>query len=371
MSNLLHRITILLVCLVWPLIWVGGQVTTYDAGMAVPDWPGTYGYNLFLYPYETWLYGPFDLFIEHGHRLLGALVGMVAIAAVVTAFLTEQRRWVRWLTVAVLIAVCAQGGLGGARVVLADRTLAMLHGCLAELFFSLCVVLLVVTGRWWATAGDPATGDDWVPSRRLIGWTATIAGLAFVQVLLGAQLRHVQPVATPGAFKHLVYSHLATALVVLLMTLLLAWRLRFRPHTRFRQHTGEAKLDERKPDESKPHRSKRGCGDLALSLPSVVLLTLVGFQITLGLATWVARYGLPRFAQATPDLAAFLVKSQAFFDSLVITAHVAVGALVLVTAVFLCLRLARARDTRARDTRARGIPHTASDRHTDSISFGK
>jgi cytochrome c oxidase assembly protein subunit 15 len=67
--SLLHRLTVLIVCLVWPLIWVGGLVTTYDAGMSVPDWPGTYGYNLFLYPYETWLFGPFDLFIEHGHRL--------------------------------------------------------------------------------------------------------------------------------------------------------------------------------------------------------------------------------------------------------------------------------------------------------------
>ena len=70
-----HRLTVLVVCLVWPLIWVGGLVTTNDAGMAVPDWPNTYGYNLFLYPYDTWFFGPFDLFIEHGHRLLGAVVG--------------------------------------------------------------------------------------------------------------------------------------------------------------------------------------------------------------------------------------------------------------------------------------------------------
>ena len=54
-GQLVHRLSVLLVCLVWPLIWVGGLVTTYDAGMAVPDWPGTYGYNLFLYPYSTWL----------------------------------------------------------------------------------------------------------------------------------------------------------------------------------------------------------------------------------------------------------------------------------------------------------------------------
>ena len=63
-----HRLAVVLVCATFPLIWVGGLVTTYEAGMAVPDWPTTYGYNLFLYPWQTWILGPWDLFIEHGHR---------------------------------------------------------------------------------------------------------------------------------------------------------------------------------------------------------------------------------------------------------------------------------------------------------------
>ncbi len=150
----LHRFSVLAVCLVWPLIWIGGLVTTYDAGMAVPDWPNTYGYNLFLYPYKTWLFGPFDLLIEHGHRLLGAVVGMVAIGIVVLAWIGESRNWVVALAVGLLIAVITQGGLGGMRVVLGDRTLAMVHGCFAPAFFAMCVVMMVVTGRkWWlATA---------------------------------------------------------------------------------------------------------------------------------------------------------------------------------------------------------------------------
>ena len=78
-----HRLSIALALVTFPLIWVGGLVTTYDAGMAVPDWPGTYGYNLFRYPWQTWLAGPWDLFIEHGHRLLGATAGLLAIALVV------------------------------------------------------------------------------------------------------------------------------------------------------------------------------------------------------------------------------------------------------------------------------------------------
>ena len=80
MNRWSRRLALLLTVLTFPLIWVGGLVTTTDAGMAVPDWPNTYGYNMLLYPWESWLLGPWDLFIEHGHRLLGALVGMVTIA---------------------------------------------------------------------------------------------------------------------------------------------------------------------------------------------------------------------------------------------------------------------------------------------------
>ena len=81
-----------LVCATFPLIWVGGLVTTYDAGMAVPDWPNTYGYNLFLYPWQTWIDGPWDLFIEHGHRLFGALVGHADDRVLVVGVLVLRAR---------------------------------------------------------------------------------------------------------------------------------------------------------------------------------------------------------------------------------------------------------------------------------------
>ncbi len=188
----LHRLCVLSVCLVWPLIWVGGLVTTYDAGMSVPDWPGTYGYNLFLYPYKTWLLGPFDLFIEHGHRLLGAIVGFVAIGIVITATIKEPRRWVRWLCVGLLVMVIAQGLLGGMRVVLGDRTLAMIHGCFGPAFFAVCVVASVVTSKtWWRSD----VGSTELP--RLGLWILVVGfvlvGLSYLQLVLGAQLRHVQP----------------------------------------------------------------------------------------------------------------------------------------------------------------------------------
>src|SRR5438132_1897116 len=74
-----HRWAVALACATFPLLWVGGLVTTTKAGMAVPDWPNTYGYNLFLYPWQTWLAGPWDLFVEHGHRMLAASIGLLTI----------------------------------------------------------------------------------------------------------------------------------------------------------------------------------------------------------------------------------------------------------------------------------------------------
>src|SRR5579885_1906450 len=123
-SPLPHRLAMVLCCATFPLIWVGGLVTTYKAGMAVPDWPTTYGYNLFLYPWQTWLFGPWDLFIEHGHRLLGAVVGMLTLALAGCIWRLDGRPWMRWLALAAVGRVIFQGVLGGMRVRLDARLLA-------------------------------------------------------------------------------------------------------------------------------------------------------------------------------------------------------------------------------------------------------
>src|SRR6185295_17166050 len=100
-----HRFAVLLVCATFPLIGVGGLVTTYKAGMAVPDWPNTYGYNLLLYPWQTWLLGPWDLFIEHGHRLLASSVGMLTICLLVMLWQFDNRRWMKVFGVVALCLV--------------------------------------------------------------------------------------------------------------------------------------------------------------------------------------------------------------------------------------------------------------------------
>jgi cytochrome c oxidase assembly protein subunit 15 len=310
-SRVLHRLAVLAVCLVWPLIWVGGLVTTYDAGMAVPDWPGTYGYNLFLYPIDTWLWGPFDLFIEHGHRLLGAVVGLVAIAMVV-ASLWDSRRWVQGLCVALLLAVISQGVLGGLRVVLSDRTLAMTHGCLGPAVFCLFVVAAVVTSRfWWQSRLEPGRESASSPA----GWVALVASLvilSYLQLFLGAQIRHIQPNSPPSRFAMIVVVHVATALLLWLLTGVNWIRL-------------------------------RRCGDLTLSRPALVLIGLVAVQIVLGVGTWVVSYGWPSFLRWFPGAMGFLIRSKGFFDSIIVTAHVATGSLILAVSTLLLFRTLRMR----------------------------
>ncbi len=319
----LHRLAVLAVCLVWPLIWVGGLVTTYDAGMAVPDWPNTYGYNLFLYPYKTWLLGPFDLLIEHGHRLLGAVVGMVAIGIVILALLSDSRRWVVALAVGVLIAVIGQGVLGGMRVRLGDRTLAMVHGCVGPAFFALCMVMMAVTSRkWWTPLDRQNPMESPGPSNQQIGrgtlWmSGLLVILSYGQLVLGAQLRHAQPDLPPGRFTMTVALHVMMAFLLWTMTPVV-WR------------------------------SARRCGDLTLSRPAISLIGLISIQILLGVGTWVVNYGFPGFLSWVPGASGFLLRSKGFADSITVTAHVATGSLILGVATLLLVRLMRVRWCRMR-----------------------
>ncbi len=310
----LHRLAVLAVCLVWPLIWVGGLVTTYDAGMAVPDWPGTYGYNLFLYPWSTWLFGPFDLFIEHGHRLLGAVVGFVAIGMVVAAVRSENRRWVIGLAVGILVAVISQGLLGGVRVLLSDRTVAMIHGCFGPVVFALCCVAAAVTSdRWWRRRR--ASGSQ-VSAKPLGAGTLSLAVLAvllsYTQLVLGAQLRHVQPLTPPRMFTLLVATHIVTAFVLWGLTPILFGTV-------------------------------RRCGDLTLSRPAGWLIWFVGAQVLLGTGTWIVNYGWPSILAFLPFGEGFLVRSKGFIDSIIVTAHVAVGSLILATTSVVLVQALRQR----------------------------
>ena len=116
-----------------PLLFVGGSVTTYRVGMAVPDWPRTFGINMFLFDFWN---APFGVQVEHTHRLYGAAVGLATIGLMIWLFCFESRRWMKVLGIVALVAVIGQGILGGTRVTQVSTFLAAVHGCTGQAFFA-------------------------------------------------------------------------------------------------------------------------------------------------------------------------------------------------------------------------------------------
>ena len=135
-----HRLAVVLACATFPLLFIGGLVTSKGAGLAVPDWPTTFGYNMFLYPWSK-MVG--NIFYEHSHRLVASAVGLLTIALTLAFWLRERRHWLRWLGVAALLLVILQGVIGGLRVVLLENTLAIVHAAFAQAFFALTVSLAI------------------------------------------------------------------------------------------------------------------------------------------------------------------------------------------------------------------------------------
>lgn len=293
-SRSVHGFALALTLAVFPLIWVGSLVTTYDAGMAVPDWPSTYGYNMFAYPINTWLFGPFDLLAEHSHRLLGTLAGFLSIGLVICAWRFDRRRWFGWWSVAVLLAVIAQGLLGGMRVRLDARTLAMIHGCTASLFFAMATATAVMSSKFWFRA---ASGQDW-STGTTARWTATaLMVISFLQLTVGAQLRHITGAASPQFFAGSVHLHLTLAATIVVLSLVLLGTV-----------------------------SRSAAPPTRRSALGLVLLVLV--QVALGIGTWLVNYALP-WPELNAWLAHYTIEAKGYVESMVVTAHVATGSLII------------------------------------------
>lgn len=187
-----HAVAVLAAAFTLPLIFVGGSVTSYGVGLAVPDWPTTFGMNMFLYDFWN---APFGVRVEHAHRLYGAAVGLATVALTGSLLACDGRRSVKALGVVALAAVVAQGVLGGTRVTQVSTLLAAFHGCLGQAFFGLTVGLAVVTGRTWLGAG-PARPD----AGRLRPRAAALVALVFAQVAVGAWFRHYR--TAPALWAH-------------------------------------------------------------------------------------------------------------------------------------------------------------------------
>jgi cytochrome c oxidase assembly protein subunit 15 len=334
MSRWPYRLALLLAVCTFPLIWVGGLVTSTDAGMAVPDWPTTYGYNLFLYPWTSWLFGPWDLFVEHGHRLLASAVGLLTLTLALAIWLQDSRRGVRRLALLAVALVCGQGVLGGMRVLWDERQLAMVHAMVGPAFFALAVALVFLThlplrGRANQYPPDEEPRDDalscattnaqalrsqaleCLPARGVLRLAVPTAVLAYVQIVLGALVRHAPPTISPDRFRVYVYFHLAGAALLTGYVAALCWRL-------WVGHAAGVS----------PRRS-------GLLLAGVMLA-----QLALGAATWVARLGWPAWTEGWLGAGSRVIEAGGALQTYGVTAHVAAGALVLGIAIWIALEIA-------------------------------
>jgi cytochrome c oxidase assembly protein subunit 15 len=303
------------------LLAFGALVTTYEAAMAVPDWPATYGHNMFLYPLGDWFFGPWDLFLEHGHRLLGATVGAITLFLAAAVWATRQPSAVRALTVAAVLLVVLQGLLGGLRVLLDDKTIAKVHACTGPLFFAVAVGIATLLSPWLRAGSARHPGRAETSSHSVGGWLA--GGLlvaAYVQLVAGAQLRHLDATVSYVGFRWLVFLHVAGAVVVTLLSIAAASSA-FGLLPRAWQY---------------PVRST------AERWWSLVIVGLVCCQLVLGCLAWVVSWGMPLGLLPDSLVSAFpeptgLTVARSGFSAAVVTGHVLLGMFILANSVVLAI----------------------------------
>ena len=294
----LHRYIKLIVCCTLLLIAAGGMVTSTGSGLAVPDWPNTYGQFMFSFPLEKMVGG---IYYEHGHRMIASTVGFLTIILAVWTWRVDPRRWVRRLGVAALGAVILQGLLGGLTVLfLLPAPISIGHAGLAQLFFCTTVSLALFTSPGWMKPQNAV--DD--PMLRRVAATTTV--MIYCQIILGATMRHMNAgMAIPDfplAFGHVLppvwnagvaihFAHRVGAVLVTSAILATAGHVWYH------------------------HRNRP-----ELVRPATLLVLFVVMQITLG---------------------AFVIWSG--LQPVINTAHVVNGALVLTTSLVLSLRSFRCR----------------------------
>jgi cytochrome c oxidase assembly protein subunit 15 len=279
-----HRFAVFTACCTFFLLIAGALVTSNDAGLSVPDWPLSYG--SLLPPMVG------GIFYEHGHRMIATLVGTLSIVLAVWLWRVETRRWVRWLAVAALGAVIAQGILGGITVLFfLPPPISAAHATLAQLFFCTVLSISLFTSAWWERE-RPLVADSGRPSVHSLA--VVTASATLLQLMLGAAFRH----KAFGIIPHLMGAVLVTGLVFWLAGVL-----------------------------------RRRFADVRVLRNSARLLHgLIGLQLLLGAGAWWSRVYAAQFPQPIPVMVALTV------------IHTVTGAVVLATTVLVtlaCYRLAK------------------------------
>ncbi len=166
------------------LIVAGGVVTSTGSGLSVPDWPTTYGQNMFAFPVSKWVG---NIRFEHSHRLIASAVGFLTIIFLVWTFFARAARPLKTLASLALFAVIVQGVLGGLTVkYLLPSPISVAHACLAQTFFCLTIAIGIVTSRWWSDAGEGKRVEGKLP----LDWMLAAFAALYVQLILGAWMRH-------------------------------------------------------------------------------------------------------------------------------------------------------------------------------------
>jgi cytochrome c oxidase assembly protein subunit 15 len=159
------------------------MVTSKGVGLAVPDWPTTFGYNMFFFPFSKWVGG---IFFEHTHRLIASLIGFLTIILAVALWRSNAEGWVKTLGWISLGAVVLQGILGGLRVTLLKDEIGIFHACLAQAFLGLLVVIALALSPVWRRIGLGING----PARSLTTLAIVTTSVIYGQLALGATMRH-------------------------------------------------------------------------------------------------------------------------------------------------------------------------------------
>ncbi|HEX6649520.1 MAG TPA: COX15/CtaA family protein [Pyrinomonadaceae bacterium] len=290
MNKGLNRFAILVACATFFLIIAGALVTSHDAGLATSDWPLSNGQ---FFPKMVG-----NLFWEHGHRMVATTVGLLTIGLLIYIRVRAKRQWVRRLGVFALLAVIAQGLLGGLTVkLMLPLAVSAAHATLAQLFFCTTVSLAVFTSRSWMEARAlPVEEKGTMPLRYLC--TAALVTI-FLQLIIGATLRH-SATWDQHLPAELIFAHIGGALAVVVA-------LSSATLTVLRRHNGKN----------------------FLTRPATLALMLLFVQLFLGVAAYITRLRSPNDPQPLNPMVGITV------------AHVACGALVFATTIVLTLRVFR------------------------------
>ncbi len=300
-----HRFAMLTAGATFVLLIAGGLVTSTGSGLAVPDWPTTFGYNMFLYPYSKMAGG---ILVEHGHRLIGAGVGLLTLILALWLWVVERRASLRWLGVAAVVLVIVQGILGGLRVVWLDQSLAIIHAALAQAFFALIAGVAFLTSRDGDEASRRIEGSDAGRVRTLALLTT---GVIYLQMILGAVLRHTGT----GIGVHLACGAVVTIQVCWLAAVI------------FKRYAQEPRLVQ----------------------PVTLLSALLFLQLVLGAGAYLGKFTSRGVGLSFHHLVALT------------TTHVVVGALMLAVSLVLTLRVYRVVTARVPPIGGQRIPsHSAA-----------